>query len=192
MSDRPRLTLAAASAAVALVVGAASPAIADTSIEGIVPQGDGTTVLVVAVEDGCGDAPTTGLALEVPDDVSLIDATAPDGWTRVLDGPRVEFAGTGIPPGQATEFLVTARIGEEAAPEVAVVSEQQCGDGRVGARSQPAFEVTAESVDPRMTVREPPTVSPGADSAQIALVVGAFVLAVAAGTVVARRRSDRD
>jgi len=192
MSHRLQPWVAAASAAVAMVLGAASPAIADTSVEGILPQGDGTTVLVVAVEDGCGDAPTTGLVIELPDGVSLIDATAPDGWTRVLDGPRVEFAGTGIPPGQATEFLLTARIGEEAAPEVALRSEQQCRDGRVGTRSQPAFEVTAESVDPRMTVREPPSVSPGADSAQIALVVGAFVLSVAAGTVVARRRSDRD
>ncbi|WP_286927891.1 MULTISPECIES: hypothetical protein [Aeromicrobium] len=177
-------------ALIAVTAGTVAPALADVAIDEVLPQGDGTSVLVVTVRGGC-DASTTGLVLELPEDMAAIDATGPDGWDRVLDGRRAEFTGPGLPPAQATEFLVTSRIGAAPGESVAVAAEQRCEGVADTVPSEPTFEVTPEVVDPRMTVRVPPEVSPGADSAQVALVVGVFVLAAAYGAVVVRRRASR-
>ena len=187
---RVRSAAAAAAAALAMTIGVAAPALADVTIDDALPQGDGTTVLVVSVQSGCGDAPTTGLALEVPQGTAVIDATAPDGWTRVLEGSRVEFAGPGLPAADTTDFLLTTRVGAEPGESVAVAAEQRC-DSAASVRTSPTFEATAEVVDPRMSVRVPPEVSRGADGAQVALVIGVFVLVVAYGAVALRRRSSR-
>ncbi|SKB02993.1 hypothetical protein [Aeromicrobium choanae] len=186
----PMRAIALVAALVAVLLGPAAPALADVAIDEVLPQGNGTSVLVVTVEGGC-ESSTTGLALELPEDTSVIDATGPDGWNRVLDGRRIEFAGPGLPPAQVTEFLLTSRIGAESGEFVTVAAEQRCEGVTDAVRSEPRFEVTAEAVDPRMTVREPPRVSPGADSAQVALVIAVFVLAVAYGAVSARRRTAR-
>ncbi|MFO6453252.1 MULTISPECIES: hypothetical protein [unclassified Aeromicrobium] len=191
MSLRRGSALAAVAALLAVLLGSAPPALADASVDAVLPQGDGTSVLVVAVDGGCGDASTTGLVLEMPEGVALVDATAPDGWTRLLEGSRVEFTGPGIPAGQVTEFLLTSRIGAEPGASVVLGVEQRCAGGGRGEASSAEFEATPESVDPRMTVRRPPSVSPGADGAQVALVVAVLVLAAASGTAVARRRSGR-
>ncbi|MBA4608781.1 hypothetical protein H1W00_09880 [Aeromicrobium sp. Marseille-Q0843] len=177
-------------ALIAVTAGTVAPALADVAIDEVLPQGDGTSVLVVTVLGGC-EGSTTSLVLELPESTAAIEATGPDGWDRVLDGRRVGFTGPGLPPAQATEFLVTSRIGAEPGESVTVAAEQRCESVAGMVRSEPTFEVTAEAVDPRMTVRVPPEVSPGADSAQVALVVGVFVLAVAYGAAVVRRRSTR-
>ena len=192
MSSRRRVrrVLGLGSAVIALTIGTAAPALADVTIDEVLPQGDGTSVLVVSVEGGC-ESSTTGLALELPEDTAVIDATAPDGWDRVLDGRRVEFVGPGLPPAQVTEFLLTSRVGAEPGQSVTVTAEQRCEGVADPVRSDPGFEATAEAADPRMTVRVPPEVSPGADSAQVALVIGVFVLVAAYGALVFRRRANR-
>lgn len=177
--------------AVALVlIGAAAPATADVSVDAVVPQGDGTVALVITVEQGCDDAPTTGLTLEVPQGSGVIGATAPDGWDRVLDGRRAEFTGPAIPAGQVTEFILTARIGAQPGETVTVAADQRCAGGAL-VTSEPRFEVAADLVDPRMAVVETPDVPPGADTGQLAAAIAAFVVLVGAAAVAVGRRSRR-
>lgn len=180
-----RLRLAAFLAVTLLAVPAT--AAADVTVDSVTPENGGTAVLVVTASGGCGDAPVTGLTLEAPDEVALLGVTAPGEWSRVLRGTRAELAGPGVP---APEIRLTTRIGAASGGDVLLTAEQQCADGTV-VSSEPSFEVSEEIVDPRMTVRIPPEVAPGATAAQVALGVGAFVLLAAALAEVAGRRSRR-
>lgn len=180
-----RLRLAAGLALALLAVPTA--AAADVTVDSVAAEGDGTAVLVVTASGGCGDVSVTGLTLEAPDEVALLGATAPDGWSRVLDGTRAELSGPGVP---VLEVRLTTRIGAAPAGEVVLAAEQQCADGTV-MPTEPTFEASDELVDPRMTVRIAPEVAPGATAAQVALAVGAFVLLAAGLTEFAARRSRR-
>ncbi|MCL3837341.1 hypothetical protein [Aeromicrobium duanguangcaii] len=192
MSSRTVRRLASVLVALPLVLFAgASPATADATVDAVVPQGDGTVVLVVAVEDGCGEAPTTGLTLQVPESSAVISATAPDGWDGVLDGRRVDFTGPGLPPRQVAEFLLTSRIGAAAGERVTLVAEQRCGDGMSGSRSTPDFTASAETVDPAMTVTVPQDVPAGADGRDVVVAVVGFTLLVAATAWWGARRRRR-
>lgn len=180
-----RLRLAASLAVGLLAVPAV--AAADVTVDSVTPGADGTAVLVLTAFGGCGEAPVTGLTLETPDEVALLGVTAPDGWSRVLDGSRAELSGPGVP---APEISLTTRIGAAPGGELVLTAEQQCADGTV-LKSEPTLEASDEVIDPRMTVRIAPEVAPGATAAQVALAVGAFVLLVAALAEVAGRRSRR-
>ncbi|MBC9224866.1 hypothetical protein GL325_00890 [Aeromicrobium sp. 636] len=174
-----------------VLVAGASPAAADVTVDAVVPQGDGTVALVVAVAPGCGDADTTGLTLEVPEGSAVVSATAPDGWTGVLDGRRVDFAGGALPAGQVAEFLLTARIGAPAGERVTLMAEQRCDDGTSDTRSTPGFTTSAETVDPAMTVSVPQEVPAGADGRQVAVAVVGFAALVGAAVAVAGPRRGR-
>jgi len=192
MSSRSACRLAGALVALPFVlVAGASPATADATVDAVVPQGDGTVALVVAVEDGCGDGATTGLTLEVPEGSAVIGATAPDDWTGVLDGRRVDFAGPGLPAGQVAEFLLTSRIGAPAGERVTLAAEQRCDDGTSDSRSTPGFTASAETVDPAMTVSVPQQVPAGADGPEVAVAVVGFTALVGAAVAVTSRRHRR-
>lgn len=182
--------LAALLGVLLLLLWTAAPATAEVTVDAVLPQGDGSVALVIAVEQGCEDASTTGLTLEVPEGSAVIGATAPDGWDRVLDGRRVEFAGPAIPAGQVAEFILTSRLGAEPGDTVTVSAEQRCAGGAT-ATSTPRFEVAADAVDPRMTVVEPPDVPAGAGTSQIAVAIAGFVVLVVLAALRMGRRSGR-
>lgn len=181
-----RIRLLTATAGLLWVPAIAAPAHAGVTIEPT-PQGDGTTALLVAVSDGCGESATTGLTLRAPAESAVVAATAPDGWQQALDGDVVRFTGPGVAPGDVAEFILTARIGAEPGATVELTAEQQCADGSDPV-STAGFAVTTEIGDPRMAVREPADVPAGADGTD--LWVGAAVF-IALATGLATRWSRR-
>jgi len=177
--------LGAAGVAGLLASTFAAPALADVTVDAA-PRDDGTTALRVALADGCGEQRTTGLTLRVPGGTALVAATAPQGWDHELDDEQVAFTGSAA-PGAATEFVLTVRLGAEAGETVALEVEEAC-DGSDPVRSTARVAVTCDLVDPRMAVREPADVPPGADGRDVAVAVAGFAAVAGAGALLARRR----
>jgi len=184
-----RTRLLAAAAGLLWVPVLAAPAHAGVTVEPT-PQGDGTTSLLVAVSDGCGESATTGLTLRVPTGSAVVAATAPDGWQQTLDGDVVRLSGPGVAPGDVAQFVLTARVGARAGTEVRFTAQQRCADGSEDV-STAGFAATAEIVDPRMAVREPADVPPGADGTDLLIGAAAFTALATALAAWWSRRARR-
>lgn len=174
------------------VLGPVVPAHAEVTVDAAVPQGDGSTALVLALRDGCGSSATTGLSVEVPSGSALVGATAPEGWSVRLDGPLLEADGPGVPPGDVAEVILTTRLGAAPGDTVDLAVRQRCADGSAPEPATTGFEASAEVVDPSLAVREPADVPPGAGRREIAVAVGVVTaLAAGAGAWLARRARRR-
>lgn len=173
-----------------LVVALAVTASADVTVQDVLPQGDGTTALVLALRDGCATG-TTGVAVEVPDGSAVVDLTAPDGWRRVLDGPRAQASGPAVSAGDVAELILTTRIGAQPGDTVDLVVEQSCADGTSLPPATVSFAATADVVDPGLTVREAADVPPGADGREVAIAIAVFAALSGIGAGLIARRSRR-
>lgn len=180
-----RRALTAMAGAIIALGWAAASAAADVSVDAVLPQGDGTVVIIVALEGGCvGGARTTGLTVELPASSAVLGASERDGWKHVSIGRRVEFSGPGVAGTDRAEFILTARVGGQAGDLVRIPAVQTCEGGLRQSWTQadpgsdfptPSFVATQETIDPSMTILSPADSSSGASGRQVAVAVVVFV-----------------
>lgn len=88
-----------------------------------------TAAVVFTVEHGCGMSPTTDVALDLPQEVELIEAAEVDGWRLDVSDERVVWSGGELPHDQAGDFTVVMTMPETPGLELFFPMVQSCTDG---------------------------------------------------------------
>lgn len=117
-----------------LVLGASmAPAAAHVSSDPAAASGTtddaGITTVVLSFDHGCGDSPTTGLRVQLPDGTTEVTTTDPDGWTSSITDGVVTWTGGSIASADKGSFEVRARLVGEAGEVIYLPTVQTCPDG---------------------------------------------------------------
>lgn len=182
-------------------LAATAPAAAHVLIDRTTPRGDGSVEVSLTFDHTCDASPTVELMVEVPAGAEIVDGSGPEGWSAVVDGDRVVFAGPGISSGQAPRFVLVARLSGSVGEVLLFPTRQTCADGTgydwddaTEAEERPAPRLVATAA--LLAEVEPPpgpapTVLPddGASTTQVAVAIAVLALAALATARIALRRA---
>lgn len=155
-------------------------------------------VLQVGIEHGCDGAPTTGLTIQVPEEVGAVEPVTATSWTARsedrADGTRViSFVSTtplpdGTPVGVELEVTAPATAGTYAFPTV-----QTCTGAELAWLEVPRAGLDAQDLElpaPTLVVTAPPEASdgPGAALGIGVLAVGVVGAGLARSVLLRKRR----
>ncbi len=166
MRTRRRLILAGASAlaGAVLAVGLPSAAWAHVGLSGSSTAAGSSTLLTFAFSHGCGDSPTTRLAIQIPEGIDVVVPTVNPGWTvekvmATLDAPVTDAHGNQltervaqvvytakepVPNGVRDAFVLSLTLPAAAAGQtLAFPTVQACQAGE-----NAWIEIPAEGQDP--------------------------------------------
>lgn len=195
-SRRMRLRRALLVAALVVAFGliATPPAAAHVLLDRATPNGDGTTTLTFSFDHGCEGQPTDQLNFIMPPGIEVLDTAEPAGWSARIEGSQVNWIGTPIPDGEASEFeLVTSITGVPGQAFTFPVVQTCSGGGQYAwtdtdpgsTRPAPSFIATAATLSEPVAQQA----SAGASTGQALVSIGvAAVVMGGAGTVLLRRR----
>ena len=217
MSARPstRSFLTAGTAAVgalALTLAGASAAHAHVTVGGSTDEAGAYAILTFAVPHGCGDAPTTQVAIQIPEGVSAVTPTRNPFYdvttimqtldTPVTDGHGHEVtervgqvvysATTPLPSEQRDAFELSVQLPADAAgTTLAFPTVQTCGTDEIA-----WVQLPADGQDPHELDAPAPALAITAAGAQaadplpiIALVIGGLGLIVGALALIRGRKT---
>lgn len=219
MRRRRRLMLAGASAlaGVALSVGLPTAAWAHVGLSGSSTAAGASTLLTFAFSHGCGDSPTTKVAIQIPEGINAVAPTVNPGWTveklmTALDAPVTDAHGNQltervaqvvytakepVPSGVRDAFVLSLTLPADGAGQTLVFpTVQTCQAGE-----NAWIEIPADGQDPReldspapsLTVTEATDADPAGDDARtdplvvVSLAIGTLGL-VTGGMALARGR----
>lgn len=203
--------------AAAIVVGMASPARAHVEIDPAeAVAGSTVTIAFTFHHGGDGGAPTTGLDVQIPEGVTVVEVPAVEGWTSSVDEEEgiVRWTGGSVPDGTEGRFPLVVQLpdtpGDILFPAVQVTESGELAwiseEGGGSEEANPAPRLTLVADPAGTTTTTLPVTSTTRDLPDTALeaearddggssvapwLIGAGVVALAAiaigGTLLARR-----
>lgn len=208
---------AAVGGAVALSIGLPTMAWAHVGLSGSSTAAGSSTLLTFAFSHGCGDSPTTRLAIQLPEGIDAVAPTVNPGWTvekvmATLDAPVTDAHGNQltervaqvvytakepVPNGVRDAFVLSLTLPADGAGQTLVFpTVQTCQAGE-----NAWIEIPADGQDPReldspapsLTVTEATDADPAGDDARtdplvvVSLAIGTLGL-VTGGMALARGR----
>lgn len=217
MRTRRRLILAAASAlaGAVLAVGLPSAAWAHVGVSGSSTAAGSPTLLTFAFSHGCGDSPTTRLAIQIPEGIDAVAPTVNPGWTvekvmATLDAPVTDAHGNQliervaqivytakepVPNGVRDAFVLSLTLPAAAAGQtLAFPTVQTCQAGEnawieLPAQGQDAHDLDYPAPAVVVTAADPAQPEVGASPLVIAsLAVGALGLLTGLTALLRSRR----
>lgn len=131
-------------------VWAGGPAMAHVEPSPIAVQKGTTAEITFNLEHGCGESPTTKVAIKVPDGVTGAKPAEKAGWTGTTEGSVVTFTGGPQPPHEETEFKVTftfpATTGELHFPTVQTCEKGENAWIEIPVEGSPEPEMVAPTI----------------------------------------------
>ncbi|MCB1248215.1 MAG: DUF1775 domain-containing protein [Acidimicrobiales bacterium] len=139
-----------------------SPAMAHVSSDPAAASGTtddaGITTVVLSFDHGCGESPTTGLRVQLPDGTTEVTTTDPDGWTSAVSDGVVTWTGGSVAPKDKGSFELRARLVGQAGEVVYLPTVQTCPDGEEAWIEIPVDGAEPEAPAPAVTLTR--TVTP--------------------------------
>ncbi len=218
MRRRRRLMLAGASAlaGVALSVGLPTAAWAHVGLSGSSTAAGASTLLTFAFSHGCGDSPTTKVAIQIPEGINAVAPTVNPGWTveklmTALDAPVTDAHGNQltervaqvvytakepVPSGVRDAFVLSLTLPADAAGQtLAFPTVQTCQAGEnawieLPAQGQDAHDLDYPAPAVAVTAADPAQPEAGASTLVIAsLAVGVLGLLTGLTALLRSRRN---
>ncbi|MCW5953346.1 MAG: YcnI family protein [Propionibacteriaceae bacterium] len=175
MRRKGLLAVATAAAAAALALGLPTAAWAHVGVSGSSTAAGSSTLLTFAFSHGCGDSPTTRVAIQIPEGINAVAPSVNPGWTvekvtASLDTPVADAHGNQanervsqvvytakepVPDGLRDAFVLSLTLPEDAAGRtLAFPTVQSCTVGE-----NAWIELPAEGQDPHDLESPAPTLS---------------------------------
>lgn len=174
--------LAAASAAAGLLVLAAAPAAAHVTVKADTTAAGAYAVLTVSVPHGCEEAPTTRVAIAIPESIPRVTPTINPNWDvekvmTALDTPVtgghgeqitervsevVYTAKTPLPDGYRDAFELSVKLPEAAGQTLYFPAVQTCTEGETA-----WVEIAAEGQDADELEHPAPFVTLASETAEV-------------------------
>ncbi len=143
-----------------------APAMAHVSSDPAAASGTtddaGITTVVLSFDHGCGESPTTGLRVQLPDGTTDVTTADPDGWTSAVSDGVVTWTGGSVAPKDKGSFELRARLVGQEGEVIYLPTVQTCPDGEEAWIEIPVDGAEPEAPAPAVTLTR--TVAPAGDA----------------------------